>query len=86
MMDPIKTSNNVEFDVVYADGTRTRVSEGILFEADGDRMNIHVGSCRVAALFAVAEALIEVIKEMGLGDAFNAWLDSWEEDDEEDET
>lgn len=83
MMDPIKTSTNVEFDVVYADGTRQRVPEGVLFEADGDRMKIHVGACRVAVLFAVAEALTEVIQELGLGDVFKAWLESWEDEEGE---
>ena len=84
MMDPIKTSENVEFDVVYADGTRTRVPEGVLFEADGDKMRIHVGTSRVVVLFAIAEALTEVIHESGLGDAFRAWLESWEDEESED--
>ena len=81
MMDPIKTSGNVEFDVVYADGERTRVPEGVLFEAHGDQMHIHIGTGRVAVLFAVAEALTEVINDMGLGEAFKAYQDSWNEEE-----
>lgn len=43
-MEPIKTSKNVEFDVIYADGTRSHVREGILFEADGSSMVFHNGT------------------------------------------
>lgn len=49
--------------------------------ADGDKMTIHIGTSRVAVLFAVCEALTEVINDMGLGDAFKAWLDSWNEEE-----
>lgn len=77
MMDPIKTSANVEFDVIYADGKRTRVPEGVLFEADGERMIAHIGTGRVAVLFAVAEALTEIITDMGLGDAFKSFIENY---------
>lgn len=35
MADTIKTSSDVQFDVVYADGTKYYVDEGVLFEAKG---------------------------------------------------
>ena len=73
-MEPIKTSEKVEFDVIYADGTRRHVSEGILFEAEGDRMNIHIGTGRIEVLFTVAPALTEAIKEAGLGELFKAYV------------
>ena len=31
-MEIIKTSSNMEFEVIYADGTRRRVKEGVLNE------------------------------------------------------
>ena len=74
MMEPIKTSSNVEFDVVYADGERVHVPDGILIEADGQRMNVHVGTNRASVLFAAVEAVVEVIHDIGLGDAFEAYI------------
>lgn len=60
-METIKTSKNVEFDVIYADGTRHHVSEGILFEAKDNKMIFHNGTDRAAVLFAAAEAAAEAI-------------------------
>lgn len=74
MKDIIKISSDVQFDVLYADGTKYRAKEGVLFEADGDRMNFHLGTSRPEVLFAVTEALTEVIDDMGLGDAFLHYL------------
>lgn len=74
MMDAIKTSNDVQFDVLYADGTKHHAKEGVLFEADGDQMIFHLGTSRPEVLFAVAEALTETIDAMGLSDAFLRYL------------
>lgn len=38
MADTIKTSTDVQFDVLYADGTKYRAEEGVLFEAKGQDM------------------------------------------------
>lgn len=74
-MDVIKTSPNVEFDVIYADGSRTRVPEGFLWEvgAHGE-MTFHLGCSSAAALFTVSEALLEAIDNFGLLDEFEEWV------------
>lgn len=83
-MQANKTSRNVEFDVIYADGTRHHATEGVLFEADGNKMVFHLGTSRPAVLFAVAEALVEVIKEAGLEEEFVKYIESGEEAQEKD--
>lgn len=75
-MKPIKTSPNVEFDVIYADGTRLHVAEGILFEADGKKMRGHFGTGRPEVLFATAEALCETIDALGLGPLFMKYVET----------
>lgn len=65
-MEPIKTSPNVEFDIIYADGTRTRVKEGILFAAVEDRILFHNGTSRATVLFAAAETALMLIDDIGL--------------------
>lgn len=42
MADTIKTSTDVQFDVLYADGTKYRAEEGVLFEAKGQDMVFHL--------------------------------------------
>lgn len=64
-MEPIKTSDNVEFDVIYADGTRHRVHEGIFFEVDGISMVCHNGTDRLPVIFAAAESALELIDHCG---------------------
>ena len=63
-MEEIKTSTNVEFDVIYADGTRRRVTEGVLFGVENERIVFHNGTDRPAVMVAVAEAAAEVIGNM----------------------
>ena len=65
-MEAIKTSTNVEFDVIYADGTRHHVTEGVLFEVKDNKLTFHNGTDRAAVMIAVAEAAAEVIGAMGL--------------------
>ena len=67
-MEVIKTSSNVEFDVIYADGTRKRVAEGLLYESDetGD-MIFHNGSNRPEVLMAAAEYNLRILHEIGPG-------------------
>lgn len=70
MADTIKTSTDVQFDVLYADGTKYRAEEGVLFEAKGQDMVFHLGTSRPEVLFAVAEALTEV------GEAFKRYIEN----------
>lgn len=65
-MKPIKLSNSVEFEVIYADGTRRRVTEGVLFEARGQHMIFHKGTSRKLVMLATVAALDEVLRKMGL--------------------
>lgn len=66
-MEVIKTSPNVEFDVIYADGTRKRVCEGILFETDGDDMVLHNGTDRAEVLIAAVETALMCLPVIGPG-------------------
>lgn len=79
MADTIKTSSNVQFDVLYADGTKYHAEEGVLFEAKGQEMIFHLGTSRPEVLFSVAEALTEVIVDMGLGEAFKHYIEQGKE-------
>lgn len=63
-MDLFKESKNVEFDVIYDDGSRRRVKEGVLFEAENERINFHNGTDRPEVIFAVFRAAHEVIRNM----------------------
>lgn len=74
-METIKTSSNVEFDVIYADGTRHHVTEGVLFGVENERMVFHNGTNRANVLFASMEALFEVVDLLGLVEALEAYLD-----------
>lgn len=65
-METIKTSTNVEFDVIYADGTRHHVAEGVLFAVENERIIFHNGTDRPAVMITVAEAAAEVIGNMEL--------------------
>lgn len=65
-METIKTSKNVEFDVIYADGTRRHVTEGVLFEVDDEKIVFHNGTDRPEVMIAAAEASSEIVGRMGL--------------------
>ena len=80
-MEAIKISKNVEFDVIYADGTRHHVDEGILFEAKDEIMTIHSGTNRKAVIFTVASALVKFIDSFGLIDEFKRYLQENKEED-----
>lgn len=75
-MEAIKTTSNLEFDVIYADGTRKRVNEGVLLEIDGIDVTFHNGTNRCVVLFASAAALLDVICMLGLWDAFFEFFDA----------
>lgn len=81
-MEKDKISENVEFDVIYADGTRRRVQEGILYEVEDDSIIFHNGTSRGAVLFATAEAALALIDNIGLTKLFGRYIRR----DPEDET
>lgn len=64
-MDVIKTSPNVEFDVIYNDCTRHHVKEGILFEVDGESLISHNATDRLAVLLAIVEGGLELLDYVG---------------------
>lgn len=73
-MEAIKISESVEFDVIYADGTRHHVSEGVLFEMKGKNIIFHNGTDDPNDLIAVAEAAAEVLGDMKLPDNIKAMI------------
>ena len=67
-MEVIKKSSNVELDVIYADGTRKRVKEGILYEAEeSGTMVFHNGTDKVEVLLAATETMLVSLKKIGPG-------------------
>lgn len=68
-MEMYRKSSNVEFDVIYDDGSRHHVKEGILFEAKEDNHTVfHIGTSRKSvfiAFFEAVEELLETIKKKG---------------------
>lgn len=58
-METIKESPNVEFEVIYADGERKRVPEGVLLgvEEDGS-ITLHNGTDCAAVWFAAADGML----------------------------
>lgn len=64
--DIIKTCKKVEFDVIYDDGTRRHVTEGVLFEVENERIVFHNGTDRPEVIYATAEAAAEVVGNMNL--------------------
>lgn len=64
-MEYVKQSKNVQFDVIYDDGSRKRVKEGILFEAKQDNSTmLHIGTSRQSVFDAFFEAVIEFMDEI----------------------
>ena len=61
-METIKESTNVEFEVIYADGERKRVPEGVLLgvEEDGS-ITLHNGTDCTAVWFAAADGMLVAI-------------------------
>lgn len=79
-MEIIKTTSNMEFDVIYADGTRRRVEEGILHEVIDGEIIFHKGTGRIEVLTAAAEDLLKYLKHIGPGLkklAFDMCLDEY---------
>lgn len=73
-MEPIKTCKNVVFDVIYDDGTRHRVEEGVLVEVRGEELTFHNGTNRLSVLFSAVQALFEVIDILGVWERFIEYI------------
>ena len=70
-----KLSDNLEFTVNYDDGTEKKVSEGVLFEFDGNAITVHSGTSRKEALFSIAPALTEFVIRLGLDEEFKRYIE-----------
>lgn len=70
-MEIIKQSSNVEFDVIYDDGQRTHVSEGVLLgvEEDGS-VTFHNGTGRAEVWFAAADGMLVALNACNALPAF----------------
>ena len=66
-MEVIKRANNVEFDVIYDDGTRKRVKEGVLHEVENEEIIFHNGTDRAEVWIAAAEDMLKAINEVPNG-------------------
>ena len=75
-MKTLKKTDNLTFTANYADGEKREIEEGILFEFEGDSINMHFGTDRVACLFSVVEAAYEAIVAFGLADKFDRYLEA----------
>ena len=70
-METIKESPNVEFEVIYADGERKRVPEGVLLgvEEDGS-ITLHNGTDCAAVWFAAADGMLVALNACNALPAF----------------
>ena len=61
----IKQTKNMEFDVIYADGTKRHVKEGILFEACEDNSTVlHLGTQRPEVYKAFFNGALEFANDV----------------------
>lgn len=73
-MKQYKKSENIEFDVKYDDGSSKHVQEGILFEFNEEKIDMHLGTSRKECIFATVEALMETINDMELVEEFLSYV------------
>lgn len=66
-MEIIKTTSNMEFDVIYADGTRRHVTGGVLHEVDTGEIIFHNGTKRPEEIIAAAEYILKTLRHMDAG-------------------
>ena len=67
MMEVLKITENMEFDVIYADGARRHVAEGVLYEANGGEIIFHKGTSRPEVIIAAAEDVLKYLNLIGPG-------------------
>lgn len=73
-MEVIETTSNMKFDVIYVDGTRRHVEEGVLYEVENEKIIFHNGTGRAVVLFAVAEDILGAIDYIGLTKLFVRYI------------
>lgn len=64
-MEIIKADTNTEFDVIYSDGERRHVAEGVLWSVENNMITFHNGTSRLNVLFAAIEDAIGVVDHIG---------------------
>ena len=70
-METIKESPNVEFEVIYADGERRRVQEGVLLGVEeGGSITLHNGTDCAAVWFAAADGMLVALNACNALPAF----------------
>ena len=70
-METIKESPNVEFEVIYADGERNRVQEGVLLGVEDDgSITLHNGTDCAAVWFAAADGMLVALNACNALPAF----------------
>jgi hypothetical protein len=64
-MKPYKKSE-IEFDVIYKDGTRKHVKNGILFEeTENHTMDMHLGTDNQLNMFmAISQAVTDILEQI----------------------
>lgn len=60
-MEIIKASKKLEFDVIYDDGTRRRVKEGVLHEVENEEIIFYNGTDRAEVWIAAAEDMLKAL-------------------------
>ena len=66
-MEMRKESKNVEFDVIYDDGTRKRIKEGVLHEVENEEIIFHNGTDRAEVWIAAAEDMLKALSGVSGG-------------------
>lgn len=70
-METIKKIPNVEFEVIYADGERRRVQEGVLLGVEDDgSITLHNGTDCAAVWFAAADGMLVALNACNALPAF----------------
>lgn len=68
-MEQYKKTENLEFEVLYADGTKKRINKGILFEETKEgALDVHIGTDnQFNLLIAIIDAVGQMLSMMTKG-------------------
>ena len=84
-MEIVKEDRNTEFDVLYSDGAKTHVQEGLLLECKDSEIILHLGTRRLIFIFVAIKSLFKLVDLLGLEDKLQEYLDSAPEKDADDD-